>query len=111
MTTDWQVYSPLKKQVVARITTTGRAKLEKSVPGAVTQLGVDTFTVNAHQLAANAEFRAAMNAAKPAPNDLLQPSQNGPIALSGSLKAAKRPIADAVGGVVTLITGSGSGFG
>jgi S1-C subfamily serine protease len=37
--------------------------------------------------------------------------QNGPIALSGSLKAAKRPVADAVGSVVTLMTGSGSGSG
>jgi serine protease Do len=109
MTIEWQVYSPLKKQVVARITTSGTAKLEKSVPDAVTQLGVNAFGVNAHALAANAEFLAAMNATRPAPNELLKPSQNGPIALSGSLKAAKHSIADAVGSVVTLETGSGSG--
>ena len=111
MTIDWQVYSPLKKQVVARVTTTGTAKMEKSAPGAVTQLDVDSFAVNTRQLIASAEFRAAMNAAKPAPNELLQPAQNGPIALSGSLKTAKRPVADAVGSVVTLMTGSGSGSG
>ena len=85
--------------------------MEKSAAGVVTQLSVDAFTANAHQLAANADFRTAMNAAKPAPNDLLKPSQNGPIALSGSLKAAKMPIADAVGSVVTILTGSGSGSG
>jgi S1-C subfamily serine protease len=62
-------------------------------------------------MAASPEFRAAMNAAKPPPNELLQPAQNGPIALSGSLKTAKRPVADAVGSVVTLMTGSGSGSG
>jgi S1-C subfamily serine protease len=111
MTIAWQVYSPLKKQVVARITTTGMAKLEKSVPNAGTQLGIDAFAANVHQMAASPEFRAAMNAAKPAPNELLAPAKNDPIALSGSLKGPKRSVADAEGSVVTILTGSGSGSG
>ena len=71
-----------------------------------------TFASNARELAANADFRTAMNAAKPAmSDDLLDPGKQDAIALSGSLKAAKLPIADAVGSVVTILTGSGSGSG
>ena len=111
MTINWQVYSPLKKEVVARITTSGTAKLEKSIAGAATRLTLDAFASNVHALAANADFRTAMNAARPARNELLTASKNDPIALSGSLKAVKRPVADALGSVVTLMTGSGSGSG
>jgi serine protease Do len=111
MTIDWQVYSPLRKQVVARVTTTGTATLEKSVPGGYQRLVTEAFASNARALAANPEFRTAMNAARPARDELLTPTKNDPIALSGSLTAPKRSISDSVGSVVTLLTGSGSGSG
>jgi serine protease Do len=58
----------------------------------------------------SAQFRAAVTAA-PLAATVLPSGQQDKIALSGSGKAAKRPIADAVGSVVTLMTGSGSGSG
>jgi hypothetical protein len=97
MTIEWQVYSPLKKEVVARITTNGTAKLERSIAGATTRLTLDAFTSNVRALAANADFRTAMNAARPARDELLTPTKNDPIALSGSLAAPKRSISDSVG--------------
>jgi serine protease Do len=111
MKIDWQVYAPLQKRVVARISTSGSVKIEKTVPGGVARLMTDSFAANARELASSAEFRAAMSGAKRDGNDVVRPDNQSKIALAGSLKAAKRPIADAVGSVVTILTGSGSGSG
>ena len=111
MTVDWQVYSPIKKQVVARISTSGAFVLDRTVPGGVAQLVTGSFASNARELVSKAEFRAALGAAKPPANDILLPGQNSKIVLAGNLKAPTRPIAEAVGSVVTLQTGSGSGSG
>ena len=110
MKVDWQVYSPLRKEVVARISTSGSVDVEKTVPDGMSQLVLIAFADNVRQLAANAEFRDAMSAKPVATSDVLLPGQQSKIALPGSQKAAKRPVADAVGSVVTL-TGSGSGSG
>ena len=113
MKIDWQVYSPIKKQVMVRISTTGAVKLDNTVPGGVAQLVTGSFASNARELASNAEFRAALNAPKAAlaAQGVLLPGQQGKINLIGNLKAPTRPIAEAVGSVVTLLTGSGSGSG
>ena len=111
MKVDWQVYSPLRKEVVARVSTSGAINLEKTVSDGMTQLILGAFADNVRALAANAEFRTAMNVKSPAASDVLLPEQQSKIALPGSQKAAKRPVADAVSSVVTRMTGSGSGSG
>lgn len=108
MTIDWQVYSPLKKQVVARLTTNGTVKIERTVAGGVAQLVTGAFASNARELASSADFRAAVSAPKAmASQGVLLPGQQGKINLAGNLKAPNRPIAEAVGSVVTILTGSG----
>lgn len=62
MTIDWQVYSPLKKQVGARVTTSGTANLKDNILGGQQRLQMDSFADNAASLATNADFRAAMTA-------------------------------------------------
>lgn len=111
MKIDWQVYSPIKKQVVARISTSGTAHLGKTVPGGVARLITDTFASNARELASSAEFRAAVTASKTAPGAVVSSGAQDKIALTGSLKAVKRPVADSVGSVVTILTGSATGSG
>lgn len=111
MTIEWQVYSPLKKQVVARITTSASAHLDTVTPGGTALLITGAFANNARDLAASPEFRAAVSGAKPAADSILTPGKQDKIALAGSLKAGKRPVSDAVGSVVTVLTGSGSGSG
>ena len=64
MTIDWQIYSPINKQVVARVSTTGKAHLANSIPGGEQRLALDSFADNAAALAANGDFRAAMTASK-----------------------------------------------
>ncbi|MES2472216.1 MAG: trypsin-like peptidase domain-containing protein [Pseudomonadota bacterium] len=112
MKVDWQVYSPLKKQVVARVSTNGAIKLDSTVAGGVAQLITGSFASNARELASSAEFRAAVSAPKATVSQgVLLPGQQGRINLAGNLKAPARPIAEAVGSVVMLQTGSGSGSG
>jgi S1-C subfamily serine protease len=96
---------------VARVSTSGTVEVEKTVPDGMTQLITGAFASNARELIANAEFRTAMSAKPLSANDLLFSGQQSKIALLGSRKAVKRPVADAVGSVVTLQTGSGSGSG
>jgi S1-C subfamily serine protease len=112
LTIDWQLYSRLKKEVVAHVTTSGTSRLDHSVPGGPQQLVIAAFTDNVRQLAQNADFRAAMNAPRAGAKDFQMPGQQSKIALAGSLKAGSRKIADATGSVVTIInsTGTGSGF-
>jgi serine protease Do len=109
MKIDWQVYSPIRNQVVARISTSGAITLDKTVPGGVARLITDVFASNARELASNAEFRAAVSGPKALAKGVVMPDQQAKIVLAGSLKASKRPVGDAVASVVTVLTGSGSG--
>ncbi|HEX4270882.1 MAG TPA: serine protease [Rhizomicrobium sp.] len=111
MKVDWQVYSRLKKQVVAHVSTSGTSKLDHPVAGGVQQLVIMAFTENVRQLVQNADFRAAMTAPKAFTAGFQMPGQQAPIALAGSLKAGSRKIADATSSVVTVITSAGSGSG
>jgi len=111
MKVEWQIYSPIRKQVVARATTSGTAKLEERVEGGVEQLVALSFAENARALAQNADFRAAMSASRAIMASFQTPEQQSKIVLAGSLKAGPRKIADATGNVVTILTGSASGSG
>ena len=111
MTIDWQVYSPLKKQVVAHVHTNGTAKLSDSVLGGYQKLVMAAFAANVDELARNADFRAAMSASRAVMASFQTPDQQSKIALAGSLKAGPRKIADATGSVMTILVGSSSGSG
>jgi S1-C subfamily serine protease len=108
---DWQIYSRIRKQVVARVSTSGTSKLSKSVPGGVTRLIVEAFASNVGQLAAQSDFRTALSAPGALAKETVQPGQQSKIALLGSRKAPPRKIDEAVGSVVMLDTGTGTGSG
>jgi S1-C subfamily serine protease len=108
---DWQLYSRLKKQVVARVSTSGTAKLEEAAPGGVARLITEAFASNVRELAQSADFRAAMSAPRAFAKGSVLPDPQSKIALLGSLKAPARRIDEAVGSVVTLSTGLGTGSG
>jgi serine protease Do len=111
MMIDWQIYSPLKKQVVAHVSTSGAAHLGKAIPGGQQRLLLDSFAENAAALASNADFRAAMTAPKPLTAGFQTPGEQSKILLDGSLKAGPRKIGDAVGDVVTIMNDIGMGSG
>lgn len=111
MRVDWQIYSPIRKQVVAHISTSGKAASDRFSQGGGQTLIVDSFAANAMELPLDADFRAALSAPKPASKGVLLPDQQRRIALIGNLRVPKRHISDAVGSVVTILTGAGSGSG
>jgi S1-C subfamily serine protease len=111
MTVDWQIYSPIKKQVVARLSTSGTGKLDEPVQGGIQQLAVAAFVENLRALVQNSELRTALSAPRPFTAGFQMPDQESRIVLEGSLKARPRKIADAVASVVTIINGIGSGTG
>jgi S1-C subfamily serine protease len=111
MKIDWQIYSPIKKQIVARVSTSGAGKLENSIQGGYQRLLMEAFSSNVRDLAQNASFREALNAPKALTNGFVMPGQQSKIPLAGSLKAGPRRIDDAAGSVVMLMTGSGTGSG
>ena len=111
MKVDWQIYSPIKKQVVARASTSGTSHLDHATPGGIARLLVDSFASNVAALAANADFRAAMIAPKAFTAGFQMPGTQSKIPLSGSIKAGPRKIADAVGDILTVMNSGGSGSG
>lgn len=111
MKIDWQIYSPIEKQVIAHISTSASARLENSVPGGEQRLIMESFASNVRELASNADFRAALSAPKALAKGFVMPGQQAKIVLAGSLKASRRPVGEAVASVVTILTGSGSGSG
>jgi S1-C subfamily serine protease len=111
ITIDWQLYSRLKRQVVARLTTKGQTKLDHAVPGGAQRLITEAFADNVRALAANPDFQATMRSPRPFTAGFQVPGQQSRIALAGSLKAGPRKIADAVGSVVTVMNDLGSGSG
>lgn len=111
MKVDWQIYSRLKKQVVARVSTTGTSQLDHAVPGGLQQLVLMAFGDNVRALAQNADFRAAMSAPRAFTAGFQMPGQQSRIALTGSLKVGPRKIADATGSVVTILASAGTGSG
>jgi len=111
MKIDWQIYSPIKKQIVARASSSGTAHLDNSVQGGYQRLLVEAFASNVRELAQNAGFRTALTAPKALTAGFVVPGQQSKISLSGSLKAPARRIEDAVGSVVMLANGIGTGSG
>lgn len=111
MKVDWQIYSPIKKQIVARASTVGSAHLASATSGGIARLLGDAFASNVAALASNEDFRAAMTAPKAFTAGFQMPGVQNKISLNGSLKAGPRKIADAVGDVVTIMSGAGSGSG
>lgn len=108
---DWQLYSRIKKQVVARASTSGASQLNNSVPGGGARLLAEAFASNARELASNADFRAALRAPNALAKESVQPGLDSKIALLGSRKAPPRKVDEAVGSVVMLEAGTGAGSG
>ena len=67
MKVDCHVYSPVRKEEVARLSTGGALDIENTLPDGLAQLLTGSFAANARELAASAEFRTAVSAKAPTP--------------------------------------------
>jgi serine protease Do len=111
MTVDWQLYSRLRQQVLARIRTTATYTMKDSVDGGPALLLAGSFGANVKLLTADPEFRKALTQATPGAGTVIDAGGQPRIALPGNSKAPARPLSEAVGDVVVVSTGFGSGSG
>jgi S1-C subfamily serine protease len=111
---EWQVYSNLRRAVVATIDTEATAQKSKSITATHDQprsLAQDAFAANVRALLADEKFRAVVTA-----QDVGVPSANGASAAHDPMQFAGAPvgrvrISDAIGSVASIFAGDGFGSG
>jgi serine protease Do len=111
-TIEWQLYSRLEKQVVAKATTTGGYKTSDVVDGGLPTFFNSMFAANFKMLAQDPGIRKALNGAGLAEGELVKPDPQPAQVVIGALGAHPRPIDKAGQSVVVIYAGNslGSGF-
>jgi serine protease Do len=110
MTVEWQIFDPLRREVIGRVkTTAGYDQRVKGFDDVSTPL-LQAFRENTRALLADGAFRAAVITASVDP--ALQDQERGPILIAGPKPDASRPIGEVSPSVVALFAGNsmGSGF-
>ncbi|MBS0364011.1 MAG: trypsin-like peptidase domain-containing protein [Proteobacteria bacterium] len=110
---EWQVYSTLKREVVATIETSEGAQKTRSVNGKDDGRSVyqEAFAANVRSLLSNDSFRKVVTSLPEAPpSSVASAATKAPIELAGGA-AGSVPISDATGSVVTIFAGSAFGSG
>jgi S1-C subfamily serine protease len=105
---EWQIYSRLQRQVVARVTTRGGYEQDRAAPGDVASLAQRAFAEAAQALIASDAFRKTF-IGTPGQAEPVLPTKLTPIALTAP--KGGMAIGDAVGAVVLIFAGEGHGSG
>jgi S1-C subfamily serine protease/predicted secreted protein len=109
---EWQVYSGLRKSVIARIQTHGEANIVNTVTGGAEQLLVSAFRENVRSLIASPDFRKSLSSGPTQVGEVVGPTSFPAIRLAGAGDAAPRSLNEAIASVVLVSAGrsQGSGF-
>ena len=109
---DWQLYSRLEKQVVARVHTTGSFSTKDIITDGAPGMLNRAMAENFRQLAADPAFRKALSGTALAPGALVAPPVQTPQVVGGALAARPRSLDKAGESVVVIYSGNslGSGF-
>ncbi|HEY1751728.1 MAG TPA: trypsin-like peptidase domain-containing protein [Caulobacteraceae bacterium] len=111
MQVQWQLYSTIEKTVIAKIDTSGTAKVESATHATFNTLLTDVFKANVDQLIAAPDFRKALAAPPTDPSGVVRPQTLAAISLPGAAAAKGRPVSDVVGSVVLISAGQAEGSG
>ena len=111
MTIDWQLYSRLESRVVAKATIASTFTSKAAVKGGVEYYMARNFEENLKLLAADPTIRAALSGPSAATGAAIKPPPLPPIAVSGTVGIAPRPIDQASKSVVVIFAGEGMGSG
>jgi S1-C subfamily serine protease len=111
MTIDWQLYSRLEKQVVARVHTTGSFSSREIVTGGAPMFENKVFSENVKQLAADPALRKVLSGAGLSEGDLVKPPAQSQQVVTGALAVRPRPIDKAGQSVVVIYAGNTLGSG
>jgi len=106
---EWQIYSRLQRQVVARLVTQGGYAQEHPAPGDAAGLAQHAFAEAAQALIASDAFRKTFIGA-PGQAEPVLPPRLTPISMTPADRDAM-DIGDAVGSVVLIFAGEGHGSG
>jgi len=112
VTVEWQLYSRLEKQVVAKTVITAGYSSKEVVDGGAAAFINKLFTANFKLLAQDPAIRKALNGAGLAEGELVKPDVQTPQVIRGALGARPRSIEKAGQSVVVIYAGNvlGSGF-
>jgi len=112
MIAEWQIYDPLKREVVARVHTIAGGE-EKSMSVEGPQMVVNaTFRESVRALLADPGFRKGVLTSRDATASVVATAEDrAPIVLKSGPPVGKRSIGDATGSVVAIFTGDGHGSG
>ena len=105
---EWQIYSRLQRQVVARLVTKGGYEQEHPAPGDAASMAQRAFAEAAQALIVSEAFRKSFIGAAGQDEPVL-PTKLTPIAFTAA--KAGMGIGDAVGSVVLIFAGEGHGSG
>ena len=110
--TEWQIYSRLKKQVIAKITTRGNFIISKTTDAGFESILYAAFAENVKALIISPEFRETFVGGERDPNIAVRaPSGLSELAMVGAGGSDQRSINDIVSGVVAVFAGDGFGSG
>lgn len=113
MTVEWQVYDPLKREVVARIRTIAGFEQKRSVNDGIELVLFGGFRESARSLLADPQFRKLVVTSPSATQARSTPQgPQTPISFKPAAPVAAVPLNTAVGSVVAIFIGQshGSGF-
>jgi serine protease Do len=111
MTVEWQVYEPLRREVIARIETTAQGEQRSRSGDGVERVIIDGFRENIRTLLAKPELQQALLASTAVVGNGAT-SMDRPVLSLALAKDGKAAVADVAGSVVTVLSdeGHGSGF-
>ncbi|HTI67977.1 MAG TPA: trypsin-like peptidase domain-containing protein [Caulobacteraceae bacterium] len=107
---EWQIYSRLQRQVVARVQTRAGFESRRALDGGVEGVVLDAFAETVKALVASDAFRKTFLGAPATLEEAMKPPAQQKIALTGPA-AKPLDIGDAVGAVVLVLAGEGHGSG
>ncbi len=107
---EWQIYSRLQRQVVARVPTRAGFEARRTVDGGVDMVVLDAFGETVKALIASDAFRKTFVGRQLTLEEAMRPPVRERILLGGPA-APPLDIGDAVGAVVLVLAGDGHGSG
>ena len=112
MSIDWQLYSRVEKQVVAKVHTTGKFIAHDPTPGGAPKLINDVFAENVKALATDPAIRAALAGHALKTGEVVKPPVQTPLVIGRARAASPVTPADASNSVMVIFAGNalGSGF-
>jgi hypothetical protein len=109
MTVEWQIYDPVRRELLARIETTATGE-QKHFEDNLSSMVIDGFRKNADTLLTKPEFLAATRSPESETETRSSPADRTTL-LIALARESKVSIADAVGSVVTIFSADGHGTG